>query len=366
MAQRVLSEWSGEELIYVEPTQVSRSFGYDVFAHEPDPVTLDWNEKTIRCVPEVDGDPAAVRTGFSSPQVASDEIKGVAKEFGASMVGITHVDPFHVYKGMDVPHKYAIVIAVPMEYDEMKNGATAQHVREVLKIYAVAGGIAVELSKYIRGLGYPARAHSLRFEQLNMLPHAEAAGLGQLGKHGSLINTELGCSFRVAVVTTDLPVVEDIPVDWGVDEVCTNCNMCARYCPGDAIAHDKQDVRGIHRWTVDTEACAPYWGSYYSCGICLQVCPFNAKSHDGKYKKSLVDMIKGIDLPSWRDELKDGLQEPWQHVEEPASEQHEGWRNYVAGKGDAAILLQGIPTEGLPQAIYDVRAAMNISPKGTK
>jgi epoxyqueuosine reductase QueG len=325
---------------------------------------LEWNEKTIRCVPEVDGEPASPRTDFPEPLAASTEIKRVAKEIGAAMVGITHVDPFHVYKGMDLAHKFAIVIAVPMEYDEMKYGATERHVREVLKIYAVAGGMAVELGKHIRALGYPARAHSLRFEQLNMLPHAQAAGLGELGKHGSLINRELGCSFRVAVVTTDLPLAVDAPVDWGVDEVCTNCNMCVRYCPGDAIAHDKQDVRGINRWTVDTEACAPYWGTYYSCGICLEVCPFNAKSHGGKYKKSLVEMIRSIDLPSWRTDLKDGLQQPWQHVEQPDNQEFEGWRNNVAGKGAAAFLLQGIPSEGLPQAIYDVRAAMNIDPNG--
>ena len=34
MTQRVLPEWSKDELEYVEPTQVVRSFGYDVFANE--------------------------------------------------------------------------------------------------------------------------------------------------------------------------------------------------------------------------------------------------------------------------------------------------------------------------------------------
>ena len=31
-----------------------------------------------------------------------------------------------------------------------------------------------------------------------MIPHAIEAGLGQLGKHGSLINERLGCSFRLS------------------------------------------------------------------------------------------------------------------------------------------------------------------------
>jgi epoxyqueuosine reductase QueG len=250
-----------------------------------------------------------------------------------------------------------------MEYDEIKYGAELPHVREVLHIYAVCGKIATELAKFIRGRGYPARAHTLRFEQINMLPHAYAAGLGELGKHGSLINTELGCSFRVAAVTTDLPLAEDSPKDYGVEELCTNCNMCVSYCPGDAISHEKENVRDIPRWIVDTEACAPYWGSYYACGICLEVCPFNARGFNGKYKKTLMQHLKSIEREKWRAALKAGLQKPWQFVEEPRS-RPPGWRNHVRGKGPAAVLMQGISREGLPEKVYQVRAAMKIDPNG--
>jgi epoxyqueuosine reductase QueG len=361
MVQRVLPEWSGDELEYVEPTQVARSFGYDVFANEYGPETFEWNEQTVACVPEVDGEVAADRTEFPTPERASEAVKRVALELGAAMVGVAHVDPFHVYKGHDLSHRFAVLLAVPMEYDEMKHGATERHVREVIRIYAVAGRLAVKLAQHIRSLGYPARAHTLRFEQINMLPHAIAAGLGELGKHGSLINRELGCSFRLSAVTTDLPLAEDEPRDWGVDAVCANCNMCTKYCPGDAIADDKQMVRGIWRWMVDTEACAPYWGSYYACGICLEVCPFNARGFGGRYKTSFIDMIKSIDLERWREELRAGLQRPWQHVQ-PPSTREAGWRNNVEGRGESGVLMQGIPRSGLPDEIYRIRAAMGIAP----
>ena len=124
------------------------------------------------------------------------------------------------------------------------------------------------LARKIRQWGYPARAHTLRFERLSMLPHAYAAGMGELGKHGSLINRDLCCSFRVPIVTTDMPIVEDSPRIEGVEGVCTNCRICVDYCPGDAISHEKQAVRGVHKWVVDTEACAPYFGSHFACGIC--------------------------------------------------------------------------------------------------
>ncbi len=361
MSQRVIDEWNKPELEYVEPTQVTRSFGYDVFAAGATPKTMEHLEKTVACVMQVDGEVAEQRLEYTNRQAASAAIKQVGKDIGATMVGITHVDPYHVYKGCDVPHRYAVILAAPMEYDEMKHGATDKHVQEVLRTYAEVGELATELAKFIRARGYPARAHSLRFEQINMLPHAYAAGLGELGKHGSLINLELGCSFRVSAVTTDLPLVEDAPQLEGIDEICVNCAMCTKYCPGDAISTEKQEVRGITKWVVDTQACAPYWGSYHSCGICLQVCPFNAKGFDGRYKESFVQHLKSIDLPKWRAELQDGLQEPWTKVEKPA-EQEPGWRNRVRGKGESAFLMQGIPEEGLPDEIYTVRSAMGSMP----
>ena len=354
--QRVLPEWSGEELIYVEPTQVARSFGYNIFSGTHGEETLAWNQKTVESVPEVDGPVAQEKLEYADPTAAAEAVKRKATELGAAMVGITPVDPFHVYKGMDLSHRTAIVLAVPMEYDEMKYGATERHVREVIKVYALAGKLAVELGKHIRSQGYPARAHTLRFEQLNMLPHAVAAGLGELGKHASLINRELGCSFRLATVTTDLPLATDEPRDWGVDATCENCNMCVSHCPGDAISHEKQEVRGITRWTIDTEACAPYWGTYYACGICLEVCPFNARTQDGEYKDSLIERINKLDRDDWNRELENGLQQPWEFVEKP-TDHDEGWRNYVEGKGEANHLIQGIPAEGLPNAVVPCSTA---------
>ena len=111
--QRVLPEWSGEELIYVEPTQVARSFDCNVFSSAHDDKTLEWSQQTVACIPEVDGPIAVERHEYADPTAAAEEVKRTAMELGAAMVGITRVDPFHVYKGMDLPHSY--VIAVPMD-----------------------------------------------------------------------------------------------------------------------------------------------------------------------------------------------------------------------------------------------------------
>ena len=307
MNQRVLPEWSKDELEYVEPTQVVRSFGYDVFANEVSEETLHYNEQTITRVLQVEGEVATDKKHFTDLDEAADCIKNVGLEAGAEMVGITEVNPFHVYKGNDVPHKYAVILASRMDYDEMKHGATERHVREVLRSYAEMGALSAKVAEYIRAAGYPARAHSLRFEQINMIPHAIQAGLGQLGKHGSLINDQLGCSFRLSAVTTDLPMSLDTSRDYGVEDICRNCSMCVKHCPGDAIVHEKQEVRGVMKWVVDTEACAPYWGSYHSCGICLEVCPANVKAFGGNYKNSFIERIKQIDIKQRQQQLESGF-----------------------------------------------------------
>jgi ferredoxin len=225
------------------------------------------------------------------------------------------------------------------------------------------GKAAVALATHIRAQGYAARAHSLRFEQLAMIPHAVAAGLGELGKHGSLISRKLGSCFRLSAVTTDLPLAIDAPISHGVEDLCANCNLCTNYCPGEAIGSEKIAIRGVERWFVDTEKCAPYWGSHYSCGVCLAVCPFNGRSFDGRYKPLLADLIKSHPAPKWKAELQENLQEPWSHVEPPRS-RPSGWRNNVRGEGEVAVLMQGIPKEGLPQTVYTIRSMMGLNKDG--
>ena len=86
-----------------------------------------------------------------------------------------------------------------------------------------------------------------------------AAGLGELGKHGSLISREFGPNVRLATVLTDLPLEIDAPVDIGVEDLCAGCRRCTIDCPADAIADTKQLVRGALKWYVDFDRCVPYF-----------------------------------------------------------------------------------------------------------
>jgi epoxyqueuosine reductase QueG len=108
-----------------------------------------------------------------------------------------------------------------------------------------------------------------------LIPAAIEAGLGELGKHGSMIHRKLGSNFRLAAVLTNAPLVADARADFGADDFCLNCRICSDGCPPDAIAPEKVVVRGEKRWYVDFDKCLPYFNEAASCAICLAVCPFS-------------------------------------------------------------------------------------------
>ncbi|MBI1830913.1 MAG: 4Fe-4S dicluster domain-containing protein, partial [Planctomycetes bacterium] len=110
---------------------------------------------------------------------------------------------------------------------------------------------------------------------LNMIPAALAAGFGELGKHGSIINRTLGSNFRLAGVSTNLPLILDRPDVFGADDFCTHCQVCSEACPPNAIFDTKQLVRGESKWYVDFDKCIPYFGERLGCALCMVVCPWS-------------------------------------------------------------------------------------------
>lgn len=148
----------------------------------------------------------------------------------------------------------------------------------VLDAYVDAGKLAIDLAKRIRALGWEAEAHTnndFHASDVVHVPVAMDAGLGQLGKHGSLITVEHGSNVRLATVLTDLPLVPSAPVDIGVDDFCASCQVCVTNCPPHAIFETKQLVRGELRWYVDFDTCTPYFSANGGCGICIEVCPWS-------------------------------------------------------------------------------------------
>ncbi|MBW2031102.1 MAG: reductive dehalogenase, partial [Deltaproteobacteria bacterium] len=145
-----------------------------------------------------------------------------------------------------------------------------------------SGFIACILADYIRRLGYPARAHHARNYQVVVPPILLWAGIGEMCRVGDIVLSPfLGTRFKAAVVTTDLPMATDKPIDFGLQDFCSKCGKCARYCPSGAIPFGKDATtmhNGYKKWANDVDKCTKQrvgnkTGS--SCGVCINVCPWN-------------------------------------------------------------------------------------------
>ena len=238
-----------------------------------------------------------VKTEIDDFAALSEELKQVTLEMGAGAVGIADFNPNLTFTDADeFDHKSVIVFLMPMSYDVMiEIGPKSQE--DVHRTYFLMDELATRLAVRISSYGYDARVQANRGE-IPLVPYAQLAGLGELGKHGSLISPEFGSAVRLSAVSTDMPLIADGQTDSGIDEVCMSCDICSRFCPGDAIPAQKVDVDGMVRWQIDTPACHPHFLRLYGCKICLSVCPMNARSSlKSQFQAVAKDIREAKDAP---------------------------------------------------------------------
>jgi Pyruvate/2-oxoacid:ferredoxin oxidoreductase delta subunit len=231
-------------------------------------------------------------TAPPDPSDAALLIKEAARRFGASLAGITKMDASFCYRDSSPDFQYAISVAWPMDREEMLHTPSQRSNREIMDAYRQVNRVAIKLANFIRSLGHPAQASTNlapgSSTEVLHVPIAIEAGLGQLGKHGSLITAEFGSNVRLATVLTDLPLAIDQPRDLGVDDLCRNCRICETNCPPHAIFSEKQTVRGQKRWYVNFDKCAPYFAETRGCGICIEVCPWSEPGKGMELTKTLL------------------------------------------------------------------------------
>jgi Pyruvate/2-oxoacid:ferredoxin oxidoreductase delta subunit len=234
------------------------------------------------------GPVAAERVRVDDTAAMAARIKSKAKHLGAGIVGVTRMVDDALYEGYArPPYEYVVSIGTPMDRGEMEWVPQPRAAREVMRTYRRSSRIAIDLAAHIRALGWRARAYA-DGEDLIQIPLALAAGLGQLGKHGSMISNEHGSNFRLAAVLTDLPLATDVPIDIGVDDLCATCRRCTLDCPPGAIVDDKQMVRGSEKWYVDFDKCVPYFAMTEGCGICIEVCPWSEPGRGAILSETLL------------------------------------------------------------------------------
>ncbi len=229
------------------------------------------------------------------PQAVADHIKAMCYFLDADVVGICRIPTYAWYshnaagEPIQPRHNYAIVMLIDQGYETMAGSSGDDWISgaQSFRAYLKGSTIACTVASYLRKLGYEARPHTVGDSEVLHLPLVLWAGLGELCRIGEVvINPFLGPRFKTSVVTTNLSMSVDRPIDFGLQDFCRRCTKCARECPCSAISYgDKVMFNGYEMWKPHVEACARYrimnpGGS--ACGRCMKVCPFNHQglTHD--------------------------------------------------------------------------------------
>jgi ferredoxin len=237
---------------------------------------------------EVDGPVAADRNERPAAEMTVT-LKDLARRFGACDVGITELQPYHVYshvgrgtgvwgQPVELDHRWAIAFTVEMDHETMRMAPAAPVVAESARQYVESAKIAIQLAALIRSLGYPARAHIDGNYRVIAPLVALDAGLGEIGRMGILMTPRLGPRVRLGVVTTNLPLIPDQRGDdLSVIDFCTICKKCAENCPTHSIPFgDREPIDGGLRWAIDPDSCFRFWNAVGTdCGRCMTVCPYS-------------------------------------------------------------------------------------------
>ena len=220
------------------------------------------------------------------PLEMSLKMKALGMQLGAAQVRITELNPAWVYshtiepwgKPADLNFKYVICMSVLQDPFLIGSGfQRSAHAFEVGFKYSYASLISIMMANMIRRLGWPARALPTFNAPYLVCPTFIDAGIGEDGRCGLVVSKEFGNNWRPAAVATDLPLVTDKPVDFGLQDFCDKCKICADTCPGGAIPKgERVKVRGVWKWQTDPIKCQRVWmKTGHDCAMCQKSCTWN-------------------------------------------------------------------------------------------
>ena len=196
---------------------------------------------------------------FESAQAATKNLRRAAKSIGAGLLGICEYDERWVYrtryseqtrkdKPVDIPGDlpHVIVIGEPMDIGLTDTVPSALSGSATGMGYTHDTVVLLTITQYIRNLGY--RAVASMNDSALAIPLAAQAGLGEVGRHSLLITKEFGPRLRLGKIFTDMPLVIDEPIRFGVKEFCDICQRCSTACPPKAITQQAAVATAAQRF----------------------------------------------------------------------------------------------------------------------
>jgi ferredoxin len=229
-----------------------------------------------------------IQPGTDDADTNAKALKALSHHLGSSVTGICEIKDYCWYshdkrgKPIEPYHKNALVVLIDQGYETFLGASGNDWISgsQSMRAYLRGAEVVSVMADMIRKMGYPARAHSNLDSDVVHVPLVLLAGLGEQSRIGeSAINPFLGMRFKTAVLTTDMPLKADRPIDFGVQTFCSMCNKCARECPCQAIPYgDKVIFNGYETWKPDSERCTLYRATNKkgsACGRCVKTCPLS-------------------------------------------------------------------------------------------
>jgi ferredoxin len=220
-------------------------------------------------------------------RILTRHIKSLAYFLGADMAGVCRLPKTAIYsknaKGAPIECEYEFALVIINVKDT--NTIRASYGREWIddpvsfQVYQQCGLQCVNIADYIRRLGYPAFPSIVGTYSTLITPLIIEAGLGEGSRLGIAINPFVGAAFKAAAVLTDLPLEPDKPIDFGLQDYCRNCKICAEQCFMHAVSdREREEYNGYETYVHNRNLCFSGMmtnpiGNF--CQRCAKTCPWN-------------------------------------------------------------------------------------------
>lgn len=225
------------------------------------------------------------------PTVLSRHIKSLGYFLGADLVGICKMPDSAYYtndwNGNEIPtkFKYAIVLLCSKSNRSANASNGFDWIFDSISFQAYQR-LAMQtetMASYIRLLGHESEASNM-YTYLTLMPELILrAGLGEVSRLGIVVNPFLGANYKSAAVLTNLELTPDEYIDFGLQDFCENCEICAEQCPSGALPKGKNKkamYNGYETWKIDEKKCAVFDAMNTHgnvCGRCSKMCPWSRK-----------------------------------------------------------------------------------------
>jgi len=213
----------------------------------------------------------------------NNEVKKIVLSNGITLFGVANVssihDEFLLPKEVTDNLPFGISIGYVLSkavLDTIIDAPNQLYFFHYQRVNMLLDETALKLTAYIQSLGYlalPIPASQIidwekQRAQLSHRKIAVLAGIGWLGRNNLVVSPLYGAQVRFATVLTNLPLLEDKPIE----KDCGVCTKCISVCPAKAIKEKVTDFDALRCFEQLKEFKKKHNLGQYVCGLCVKVC----------------------------------------------------------------------------------------------